>query len=78
MRKINLMKVHIKFKNTSKYLFDIIVLILTRKNNEKTTEYYNLIYQYKNDCLAASMEYNKDYYNDRELKPQKVFFFKLT
>ena len=34
---------------------------LTLENIEKDlTEYYNLMYQYKNDCLAASIEYNKE------------------
>ena len=51
----------------------------TRENKTKDlTEYYNFVYQYKNDCLAASIEYNKDYYNDRELKPEETIFFKLT
>jgi LPS-assembly protein len=51
----------------------------TRENKEKDlTEYYNLIYQYKNDCLAASIEYNKDYYDDRDIKPEENIFLKLT
>jgi LPS-assembly protein len=51
----------------------------TRKNKKTDlTEYYNLMYQYKNDCLAAAIEYNKDYYSDRELKPTESIFFKLT
>ena len=51
----------------------------TRKNKTKDlTEYYNLMYQYKNDCLAASVEYNKDFYSDREIKPDESIFFKLT
>ena len=31
----------------------------------------------KNDCLVASLEYNKDYYTDRDLKPNEelIFFF---
>ena len=36
------------------------------------------MYQYKNDCLAASIEYNKDFYSDRELKPDESISFKLT
>ena len=36
------------------------------------------MYQYKNDCLAASIEYNKDYYSDRDIKPEESIFFKLT
>ena len=51
----------------------------TRKNKTKDlTEYYNLMYQYKNDCLAASIEYNKDFYSDGDLKPQESILFKLT
>ncbi len=51
----------------------------TRKNKTKDlTEYYNLMYQYKNDCLAASIEYKKDFYSDRELKPEESILFKLT
>lgn len=51
----------------------------TRKNKEKDlTEYYNMMYQYKNDCLTASIEYNKDFYSDRALKPSENIFFKFT
>jgi len=51
----------------------------TRENKTTNlTEYYNLIYQYKNDCLAASVEYNKAYYNDRDIKPEESIYFKLT
>ena len=51
----------------------------TRKNKTNDlTEYYKFIYQYKNDCLAASIEYNKNYYSDRELKPSKDLLFKLS
>jgi len=51
----------------------------TRKNKKtKLTEFYNLIYQYRNDCLIAAIEYNRDYYADRDLKPDESVFFKLT
>ena len=51
----------------------------TRKNKEKDlTEYYNLIYQYKNDCLTAAIEYKKDYYTDGDMKPEERLFFSLT
>ena len=48
--------------------------------NEKTdfTEFYNLIYEYKNDCLTASLQYNKDYYSDNELKPTEEIFFSIS
>ena len=51
----------------------------TRKNKETSaTEFYNLMYQYRNDCLIAGIEYNKDYYTDEGLKPDENIFFKLT
>ena len=51
----------------------------TRVNKEtNVTEFYNLIYEYRNDCLVAALEYNKDYYSDGELKPEENIFFKLT
>ena len=51
----------------------------TRENKEKSfTEFYNLIYQYKIDCLTAAIEYNKEYYNDRDLKPSENLFLKLS
>jgi len=51
----------------------------TRKNKETNlTEFYNLIYKYKNDCLTAALEYNKEYYNDDDLKPEEQFLFTIT
>ncbi len=51
----------------------------TRRNKTiNLTEYYNLAYNYKNDCLTASIEYNKDYYSDRDIKPDEGIFLKLT
>ena len=51
----------------------------TRKNKETNlTEFYNLIYQYKNDCLTAAIEYNKEYYNDNDLKPNEQLYFSVT
>ncbi len=67
--------------NTTKYNFndENSLKYSTRENKSSSlTEYYNLIYEYKNDCLAASIEYNKDYYNDRDIKPEENIFLKLT
>ena len=51
----------------------------TRENKKtKLTEFYNLIYEYRNDCLVAAIAYNKDYYNDGDLKPEENIFLKLT
>ncbi len=67
--------------NTLKYSVDKSnsLSFSTRENKSlNLTEYYNLIYEYKNDCLAASIEYNKDYYDDRDIKPEENIFLKLT
>ena len=69
------------FLNKTSYNFnESNNLTFSTRQNLKTdlTEYYNLIYQYKNDCLAASIEYNKEYYNDRDIKPDESVFLKLT
>ena len=51
----------------------------TRRNRKiNLTEFYNLAYEYKNDCLVASIKYNKKYYSDRELKPSENLLFTLT
>ena len=50
----------------------------TNKDLDKNiTEYYNLIYEYKNDCLIAGVEYNKSNYADGDLKPEENLFFKI-
>ena len=48
--------------------------------NKKTnlTEYYNMMYKYENDCLSASIEYRKNYYNDRDIKPEESIFLKIS
>ena len=65
------------YLNETKYNFnDKNNLSFSTRENLKTdlTEYYNLIYQYKNDCLAASLEYQKEYYSEEILNQRKVYF----
>ena len=50
-----------------------------RRNRElNLTEYYDLIYEYKNDCLIADIKYRKDYYNDADIIPKEELFFSIT
>ena len=68
-------------QNNTSYSFDDTNSLgfSTRKNKETNlTEFYNLIYKYKNDCLIAAVEYNKEYYNDNDLKPEEQLLFTLT
>ena len=65
----------------AKYSLDSSNSIEFSSRENKTTdltEYINFVYEYKNDCLAASIEYNKDFYSDRDIKPDESIFFKLT
>jgi LPS-assembly protein len=67
--------------NSTTYSFDDSKKLSysTRINKRtKMTEFYNLMYQYRNDCLTASLEYSKDYYSDRDLTPNENIFFKLS
>ncbi len=69
------------FQNDIKYKFNQNnSLNYNTRRNRKTdlVEYYNLIYEYKNDCLIAAIEYNKNYYEDRDIKPNEEIFFSLT
>jgi len=51
----------------------------TRRNRETSlTEYYDLIYEYKNDCLSAGIKYKKTYYEDRDVLPNEDLLFTIT
>jgi LPS-assembly protein len=51
----------------------------TRENfTTKATEFYNISYQYENDCLKAAVEYNKSFYSDDDLEPSENLMFTLT
>ena len=68
-------------ENTTTFNFDEqnFIVFRTRKNREiDLTEYYDLIYEYKNDCLVAGIKYNKTYYSDRDLEPSEDFMLSIT
>ena len=51
----------------------------TRRNRKlNLTEYYDLVYEYKNDCLTAGIKFKKTFYEDRELLPSEDLFFSVT
>ena len=68
-------------ENTLRYNFDEnnYLSFNTRRNRKISfTEYYNLIYEYKNDCLTAGIKYNKIFYQDRDLLPTENFMISIT
>jgi LPS-assembly protein len=51
----------------------------TRRNKSiNLTEYYNLSYEYENDCLTAALKFNKTFYQDNDLRPTEDLFFSIT
>ena len=68
-------------KNQTQYSFDAnnSISFSTRENRElDMTEFYNLVYQYQNDCLKAAIEYNKSFYSDNDVNPEEELLFTLT
>ena len=69
------------FENKTKYSFNSqnSLSFKTRRNREiNLTEYYDLVYEYQNDCLTAGISFNKTYYEDRDLKPSKNLMFTIS
>ena len=69
------------FENSSKYTFDQSnsISFKTRRNREVSlTEYYDLVYEYNNDCMTAGIKYNKTYYEDGDLKPTENIMFTIS
>ena len=56
-----------------------LVSFKTRRNRKlNLTEYYDLVYEYKNDCLTAGIKYKKTYYQDKDIKPEENLLFTIT
>ena len=68
-------------QNSITYNYDDnnLITFKTRRNRKiNLTEYYDLVYEYKNDCLTAGIKYNKTYYSDGDLKPSENLMFSIT
>ncbi|MDC1064364.1 organic solvent tolerance protein, partial [Candidatus Pelagibacter sp.] len=63
----------VKFNNNNYLTF-----ATSRNRKTSLTEYYDLVYEYKNDCLTAGISYNKSYYSDRDLRPKEDLLLTLT
>ncbi len=67
--------------NSTKFIIneDNFLSFNTRRNRKiSLTEYYDLVYEYKNDCLVAGIKYKKTYYQDRDLIPSEDLLFSIT
>ena len=43
-----------------------------------SAEFYDLSYEYLNDCLKAGIAYRREFYRDRDLEPEDSLIFKIT
>jgi len=71
----NYLKTKIDFKNNDKGLFSFET---KRDLITNSSEFYNLSYEYLNDCLRAGLVYRREFYNDSELEPENSLMFKIT
>ena len=70
---------HISNSTLYKFNDNNYLTFSTRRNRKiSLTEYYDLVYEYKNDCLTAGIKYQKTYYSDRDAKPTEDLMLTLT
>ena len=51
----------------------------TRRNRKTSlTEYYDLVYQYKNDCLRAGLVFRREFYQESDIEPKDKLMFVIT
>jgi len=69
------------FETNVSYLVDANEkLSIKGKRNliSNSAEYYDLSYEYFNDCLRAGLVYRREFYNDSEVEPEDSLMFKIT
>ena len=56
------------------------ILTFSNKRNliTNSSEFYDLSYEYMNDCLRAGIVYRREFYNDSELEAENSLMFKIT
>ena len=58
---------------------DGLISFETKRNLiTNSAEFYNLSYEYLNDCLRAGIVYRREFYTDSELEPENSLMFKVT
>ena len=43
-----------------------------------SSEFYNLSYDYINDCLKAGLVYRREFYTDKDTEPTNTIMFKIS
>ena len=66
-------KITLNTKENTKASFEVKRDLITN-----SAEFYNLSYEYANDCLRAGLVYRREFYKDSELEPEDSLMFKIT
>ena len=69
------LKSKISYKNSNKSL---ISFETKRDLITNSSEFYDLSYEYINDCLQAGLVYRREFYNDSEIKADNSLMFNIT
>ena len=65
--------INVDFNNSGQLNFNI------KKNLETdSTEFYDLAYDYINDCLRAGLVFRREFYSDRDIEPSDSLMFRVT
>ena len=56
----------------------LIELETKRNLITNSSEFYNLSYEYLNDCLRAGLVYRREFYKDSEIEPEDSLMFQIT
>ena len=65
-------------KNSTSFKFDSensIKFNTSKDLKDDFTEYYNLAYEYLTDCISVNFNFNKTFYSDGNLEPDKTLSF---
>ncbi len=72
---------HTKYVETNAgFNFNNGLISLGAKRNLLTNsaEFYDLSYEYINDCLTAGVAFRREFYRDRDVEPEDSLIFKVT
>ena len=65
--------ISLDFNDSNKLSFE------TKKNfKTDSTEFYDISYQYNNDCLTAGLVFRREFYEDSDLEPEDTLMFVIT
>ena len=65
--------VEFSLNNSSEISFNTKRNLLT-----SSAEFYNLSYNYINDCLKAGIAYRREFYTDRDIEPENSLMFTIS